>query len=239
MLPELARDLADAVFPRACVHCAGAVAQSRFRWLCGSCAERLFAVREPCCMRCGMPFEGIVEGARTCPNCLELKPAFSAGRTLMLFREAGASLVHELKYHQGRYVLEDVRRLCLSTPWLRDWLGEARLVPVPLFPVRERERGYNQSRLLAEVFARAAGGGEVEELLARVKHTRSQTELSKAQRRRNVARAFDLRPGAQVGPRSYVLVDDVFTTGSTLHACARVLTKAGAVQVRVMTLAHG
>jgi ComF family protein len=114
-------------------------------------------------------------------------------------------------------------------------------VPVPLHSRRARDRGYNQAQLLAEALARAAGGTtRVEMLLRRVVDTQSQTEFNRRDRMANLKNAFALAEGAALIPAlHYILVDDVFTTGSTLNSCARTLRRAGALKVDVVTFGHG
>jgi len=115
------------------------------------------------------------------------------------------------------------------------------LVPVPLHARKLRERGYNQAELLARAFARAAGGStRVELLLQRTRDTPSQTAFDRETRRANLKNAFAPAPRARITPdQPYLLVDDVFTTGSTLNACARALRAAGCLNLRVVTFGHG
>jgi ComF family protein len=130
-----------------------------------------------------------------------------------------------------------------ATPGYPDYLRGAVLVPVPLHPRKLRERGYNQSRLLAECCVAAAGkvgGVRIEELLRRRVDTESQTHFDRATRQRNLKNAFALASRVAINPaQRYLLVDDVFTTGSTLNACAAVLRRAGCVSVDVVTFGHG
>jgi competence protein ComFC len=119
-------------------------------------------------------------------------------------------------------------------------LEEAVLVPVPLHPRKERERGYNQSALIAESIAGRFEGVRLEALLERVIDTRSQTQFNRQERYRNLRNAFSLVKKRAIDPsQRYIIVDDVFTTGSTLNACAATLRKAGAKRVDVLTLGHG
>ena len=192
-----------------------------------------------CCALCGMPFEGVVSTTtRVCAECAALNPQWTAGKTLLKFDGPAIALVHAIKYSGAKRMLEDVRTLLLRRPDILDMLRGATLVPVPLYPARERERGYNQSEWLARLFAREAGCG-VRNLLIRTRDTGTQTLLSMDERRKNVRGAFAPRPNASIRPgRKYVLVDDVITTGSTLAACATALVKAGADEPAVLTLAH-
>ena len=240
------RGVSDVLFPPSCVHCRGlvdseAAAEDGYRYLCRDCVALLDFVRPPHCTTCGHPFYGVVEGERTCPHCQGLGPVFSTGRTAVLFKGPARSLVIELKYHRGLHVLGDMERVFQGSPTVLEAVRDRVLVPVPLHPRKARERGYNQAALLALRIARAAGGGtSVRELLRRVVDTETQTAFDRKTRLGNLKNAFALAPGGDINPAlGYTLVDDVFTTGSTLNACARALRRAGAVNIDVVTFGHG
>jgi ComF family protein len=112
------------------------------------------------------------------------------------------------------------------------------LVPVPLHPRRLRERGFNQSALLAHEIARRAGKAACPDALVRRRDTVPQAGLSAAARRRNVREAFAVNHKASVAARTVTLVDDVVTTGATALACARRLEEAGAREIRLLTVAR-
>ena len=240
---EFLRGLSDVVFPPSCVHCRAIVETENhaFRHLCARCAAQLDFVRPPHCVTCGHPFYGVVEGERICPHCEGLDPAFREGRTAVLFKGPARALVIELKYHRGLHVLEDMAEILRRAPHLMAHVRGATLVPVPLHARKARERGYNQAELLAESLARAAGGGtRVEPLLRRVVDTRTQTAFDRRTRMANLKNAFALTGGAALNPAlHYILIDDVFTTGSTLNACARSLRRGGGVNIDVVTFGHG
>ena len=240
-LQEFGRGLVDAVFPPGCVHCGGLVEGGRLRHICEKCAPLITRVAAPHCTTCGHPFYGVLEGERVCPHCQGLGPAFREGRTAVLFKGPARALVIELKYHKGLHVLADLGEIFRRVPWLLEHLRGATLVPVPLHPRKERKRGYNQAALLAEVLARAAGGAtRVEPVLRRVSYAVSQTHFNRKARQENLKNAFALARGAVLNPEvRYLLVDDVFTTGSTLNACARVLRRAGCLNLDVVTFGHG
>ncbi len=212
-----------------------------FRHLCAGCAAQIVYVRPPHCETCGHPFYGIVEGERMCPHCQGLAPAFREGRTAVLLRGPARALVHELKYHRGLHVLADIETILRRSPHVLELVRGATLVPVPLHPRKQRERTYNQSELLAQSLIRVAGGGtRIASLLRRTTDTATQTHHDRRARQLNLKNAFALAGGAIISPAaSYVLVDDVFTTGSTLNGCARVLRRAGGVNLAVITFGHG
>jgi competence protein ComFC len=201
----------------------------------------LQVVRPPHCPTCGHPYFGEIEEGRMCPHCETLVPHFGEGKTAVLLQGAGRSLVHALKYHQGLHVLEDITAIMRATPGYAEWVRGAVLVPVPLHPRKQRERHYNQSLLLAQCCVQATDGqAEVKELLCRVVDTESQTHYDRETRQENLKNAFALAPAATINPaQRYVLVDDVFTTGSTLNSCATALRRGGALILDVVTFGHG
>lgn len=247
VLGRLVRGVSDVVFPPSCVHCRAVVEtetageKNAFRHLCARCVAQVEFVRPPHCVTCGHPFYGVVEGERICVKCDGLEPAFNEGRTAVLFKGPARALVLELKYHRGLHVLADMEEIFRRATHVRERVRGGVLVPVPLHARKARERGYNQAVLLAETLARAAGGGtRVETVLARVVDTQTQTAFDRRTRMANLKNAFALAPGADLNPAlHYFLVDDVFTTGSTLNSCARTLRRAGALNVEVITFGHG
>lgn len=247
-LGQLARGLGDVVFPPGCVMCRGLVDDvttdyrtDGFRHLCARCVRQIDYVTPPHCATCGHPFYGDVVGERMCPHCEGLAPAYREGRTAVLLKGPARALVLELKYHRGLFVLGDMGEIFRRSPHVLEVARGAVLVPVPLHPRKERERGYNQSVLLAGALARVAGGGaRVVPLLRRTTDTVSQTHHDRRARRANLKNAFALARGAELNPdQHHVLVDDVFTTGSTLNSCALVLRRAGCLNLDVITFGHG
>jgi ComF family protein len=260
-LSRLMRGVSDVVFPPSCVDCRGLVEReqaeanvganageavgsaglSGFRHLCAKCAGQLDFVQPPHCTTCGSPFYGEVEGERVCPHCEGLHPAFREGRTAVLFKGPARALVIELKYHRGLHVLADMEEIFRRATHVCELARGAVVVPVPLHARKLRERGYNQAALLAEILARVAGGGaRVEQALRRVEDTATQTAFDRRTRMANLKNAFALARGATINPDlHYVLVDDVFTTGSTLNSCARSLRGAGGRNLDVITFGHG
>lgn len=238
---EIAQRLSEVAFPPVCLGCAGLVENSEYRHVCAKCAKQLDFVKAPACTVCGHPFYGELAGERMCPHCEGLHPAFREGRTAVLFKGPARALIHELKYHHALYALADIEQVFRRSQRVLDFVRGAILVPVPLHPRKERERGYNQSALIAACLARASGGTtRVESLLRRVADTVSQTAFDREARRANLKNAFALAGGAAINAaHHYILVDDVFTTGSTLNSCAGVLRRAGCMNLDVITFGHG
>jgi ComF family protein len=235
------RPFVDVAFPPGCVSCGALVENSGYRHLCADCGPKLDFVESPACMTCGHPFYGEVEGERMCPHCEGMQPAYREGRTAVLFKGPARALVHELKYHRGLHVLTDIAEIFRRSERVMQLITGASLVPVPLHARKKRERGYNQSELLAEALVKASGGtARIQPLLRRVVDTASQTGFDRKTRRANLKNAFALTLGALITPGHHtILVDDVFTTGSTLNSCAGVLRRAGCLNLDVVTFGHG
>jgi ComF family protein len=230
----------DVVFPRWCLGCGGLVETGPLEHLCERCLETVPFVRRPHCSGCGQPFFGEVAGLRRCPHCVELEPEFDEGRTGMMLEGVARQFVHELKYRQGRHLRKDLPKLLRLAPVVTEFVRGAVLVPVPLHPRRLRWRGFNQARWVAEALAAEGGAAGIQGLLVRVRDTQTQTRLDRAKRELNMKGAFALRSGSVVvSTVRYIIVDDVYTTGATLNACAEVLRKAGAEEVDVASLGHG
>ncbi len=232
----------DLVFPPTCVSCHGLVERdaSGFRHLCVSCRRRVVLVREPHCATCGYPFFGEKAENSACLHCELLRPVYGEGRTATLLQGPTRRLVHALKYEKGFHILRDIEAIARANRYFTSFLAGAVLVPVPLHARKERERGYNQAELLAKCLAGVAGSAGVERIVHRVVDTSTQTRLNRESRQENLKNAFALADARSLkATLRYVLVDDVFTTGATLNACARVLRRSGLTRVDVATLGHG
>lgn len=194
----------------------------------------------PWCAACGVPFPYPAGDGAVCGACAARPPVCSAVRSALVYAEHSRPMILSFK-HGGR-----TDALPAFGRWMARTGGDAvrgtdALIPVPLHPSRLRKRRFNQSLLLARAVSRAAGGVPVDaHLLARARRTPSQGGQGTKARKRNVAGAFAVRQAARgrVKGGVFTLIDDVHTTGATLDACARALLRAGAADVRALTLAR-
>lgn len=209
---------------------------------CGACWSRLPLLPKPWCPRCGHPLQAttsIHKPTSVCPLCPQLHPRVERARSVCWVPHATSSpLLAALKY-QGWSAMADgmALRMARSRSELLDGIVEPVFIPVPLAPGRWRERGFNQSELLARGLALRTAGEVRTDVLMRVRETGSQTQLTPGERLVNVYSAFAVPEPrfAGIRGRSLVLVDDVITTGATLNACAGALLDGGASHIRYWT----
>jgi ComF family protein len=236
----------QALFPTFCRLCGAPVLESPVPWICGGCWEKVRWLTGPVCPRCGFPFpspEALTHSpGHLCGDCREKAPPFSQARAAGAHEGALREAIHLLKYGRkhslgkklGRFLIPPAEGLCLLVPPASPEV----VVPVPLHPSRLRNRGFNQSLLLADAVSRWLNVPLDYVALERVRATRPQVELTPAERKANIRGAFAVRRPAGVEGRKVLLVDDVFTTGATVSECARMLGKAGATEVLVLTLSR-
>lgn len=237
-----AEALLDIFIPRICLATGGEPDDPRYRFLSEKDRKSFVEIGENCCDACGAPFEGEKLVREKCAYCNGREFHFGRSRSVVCFTQSARKFVHAVKYDNFRAAIADMARVAAeSAPFCAHICG-ATLVPVPLFPSRKWERGFNQSKVFAEELARRVPDVRCEDLLARTRKTLSQTKLRADERERNVRGAFavpeKLREKISAKTR-YVVIDDVFTTGSTLSDCARALKRAGARNVDAATFAHG
>jgi ComF family protein len=229
--------LVGLVFPRNCRLCAAPLAEDEPGVVCGNCLATVKFIEPPFCHRCALPFAGAIEGPFNCGYCADLE--FRFDRNVSACRADGVVLecIHRFKYQRELYFQPHLAAWLIGAARQRiDWTAVDAIVPVPLHPRKQRHREFNQAALLARSLGRAVAKPVWTRHLRRVKDTESQTKLNADERAANLRGAFVARRPAALAGRRLVLVDDVFTTGATLDSCAKVLRRAGAVQVIALTV---
>jgi ComF family protein len=233
--------LLDLVFPPFCPVCRAPLAEDRHGLLCAPCWEALERIGPPWCRTCGLPLGAFAGGADThlCGACRLRPPVFTYARAGARYGDTVREALHALKFKGRRGLVAPLADLVVEAVGARLPTGRPDLlVPVPLHPRRQRERGFNQASLLAHRIGQAWNLPVRDDVLDRVVATLSQTALESEARRSNVRNAFRLRRAEAVAGRHPVLVDDVMTTGATVSECALALKAGGAATVGVLTVAR-
>ena len=227
-------------YPEVCQLCGNARATPAEGFVCARCRAQVRFIDPPFCERCGTPYQGQITNVFECAKCRDSALDFSFARSSVIAREGVLDIIHRYKYN---------RALCFE-PFLADLLlsravpvlATAKwdlIVPVPLHHTRLREREFNQAERLARHLGAATGIPVETRLLRRLLPTQTQTVLGRPERIANVRRAFAIRRGKTLDGQRIILLDDVFTTGATTSACAKVLKSAGSGEVCVWTVARG
>lgn len=222
------------LFPSYCILCDSPLREDE-RIVCKSCWTRLEIISDRFCQRCGCPLRS---GGTICNSCLKGGYYFSFNRSLGPFDQRYQTLIHSLKYERMTSLATGLGEKLLFLLRVEPRFVSAQgIVPVPLHPTKLRERGYNQSLLLAQEVSKRRGLPLIDDGLLRVKRTKSQTKLTLEERVENVRGAFKVVSREKIEGKRLILVDDVFTTGSTLNSCAEALMEAGAREIYGLTLA--
>ncbi len=221
---RLAASLLDLVFPPQCHLCK--VSLSHGKAICDTCLTDLPRIDESYCMRCSEPFEGEFSENPICPNCHKLTFTFLYAKAALKNSELTRKLIIDYKYGKQRH-LAKVLATCCAEVIMNDSrfnsLPDPILIPVPLHWRRKLMRGFNQAELLTNEISKLTGIPS-SPMIQRTRYTTTQTRLSRKQRMQNLKDAFTIKPNSRP-IRTAILIDDVFTTGSTSEACASTLKK--------------
>lgn len=227
----------DAVIPPRCLGCESIVETQGV--LCADCWSRATFLAPPWCAVCGLPFPFDPGAGFLCADCIRARPPFARARAALAYDDGSRGMILAFK-HADR-----TDAATAFAAWMRraaaDLVADAEIiVPVPLHWTRLFRRRYNQAALLAHALGRDAAAEVVPDALVRTRRTPSQGTQSREGRFRNVQGAFAIHPHRRdlIAGRRVLLVDDVMTVGATASACARVLVRAGAPAVDVLTLAR-
>jgi competence protein ComFC len=228
------------VYPEVCQLCRTARATPAEGFVCCGCRSKVKFVERPFCERCGRPYQGEITGTFECPNCRGRDLHFMHARSAVIACDTMLDVIHRYKYSRALWFEPFLAELLIGVakPELAAEKWDL-IVPVPLYPARQREREFNQAERLAKRLGAATEIPVNKRLLRRVRPTCTQTVLSRPEREENMRNAFGMRRGHDLAGERVVLVDDVLTTGATTSACAKVLRAAGAGDVCVWTVARG
>jgi ComF family protein len=250
----VAESLFATLFPSDCRFCGAPLVNISRLPVCKACLSEIHVIEGGVCSVCGerllTPFalgQGTGDGTdkteeARCGLCRKLAPPFVKAVAYGSYDGSLRELIHLLKYEQVRPAAVVLGRLLAEAVSGLELFGIERpvVVPVPLHARKLRQRGFNQSELIAQEFIKLASGKMTLQcgVLQRRRETKSQIGLTRHQRRENIRGAFIIARPQEIIGREVLLVDDVFTTGTTVSECSRVLLRAGAAKVFVATVAR-
>ena len=225
----------DLVFPRRCVVCDRPIDRRR-AGVCTTCVNKIIYIKDPYCMKCGKQLKD--ENEEFCEDCRKRKHVFVQGVALYDYGSMSDS-IYRFKYigrqEYGEFYGYDMYRK--KGKWLRAIKPDA-LIPVPIHSSRKRSRGYNQAQLIAEALSTCSGIPVCNTLIARTRKTKPQKNLTEQERQNNLKKAFKILQN-DVKLDTIVIIDDVYTTGSTIDAMTEVLHRAGVAKIYFLALTIG
>lgn len=224
----------DVIFPRHCPVCHEILKNTKWM-ICPECRKEIRPIREPYCRKCGKPVE---ESQECCADCSGTKRYFTEGRGIFPYNHTWKKSILKYKYSGCREYGDFYGRMLwiFGKRDIRRWRPDM-IVPVPMHPAKLRVRGFNQSEYIGNRLSELSGIPVNCHLIKKTRRTASQKKLNASQRRRNLREAFEVQE--QVDGRRILLVDDVFTTGSTMDAMAQALRERGASGIFFLTVCIG
>lgn len=230
----------DLVYPRGiyCILCGKAISKAQHNSLCSSCKDKIRWIHSPTCQKCGKPLEPLYV-PHYCPDCLQVHHFFTKGFSCVEYEGEVKNLIYRFKYKEERYLayamaqmmVQQLKRYKLETVDV--------VVPMPLYKKKERQRGFNQAYLLAKYIGKALNWQVDHQNLIRIKDTLPQNRLSPKERQKNLAGAFSIVSKEAFQGKSILLIDDIYTTGSTVDECSKELLKCKPHAIFVISFATG
>ena len=221
------------LYPQTCCFC-GKVSKNN---ICSKCAKKVTYIQEPICKKCGKPIR--YEEKEYCGDCVEKNLWYEQGRSVWLHTGNVPWSIYQFKYHNrriyGKFYAKELFRLYGEL--IRKWKIDV-IIPIPLYSKRRRKRGFNQSEIIAKQLGKLMNIPVNGKAVVRVHNTKPQKELSHKERKKNLKDAFRVTRYWK-GQKRVLLIDDIYTTGSTIDSVAKVLKEKGAYKVWFLTISIG
>jgi len=231
MLNTILKSALNIIIPPACHICGGAADD----YICANCKQGINFILGAVCTICGLPFISKESSPHMCGECIKKKPRFSMARSIAEYNGVLLDAIHRFKYNAKTSLAKPLALLMAEKLPLNSYNV---IVPVPLHKKRLKERGFNQSLLLAKEISRKQNVPVDYLNLKRLRYTEPQINLKGEERLKNIKDAFAVENARVFKNQKILLIDDVYTTGATVVECSKVLKKAGAKGVFVLTLAR-
>lgn len=231
------------LYPAQCRACDTPLGLEPVPYFCNACWAQMQFVEPPWCEMCGTPlrsaFSSDADGSEVCDACAKAPPRYGKLRTIAFYEAALQEAIHLFKFEKRTGLAKPLIQLMLAhlpdDCRIEDYHF---ILPIPIHKKRLRERGFNQSRLLAEGIAKAKGVPIATDIFVRHKNTKAQSSLAGRERQENITDAFELRKPDAIFGKRLLLIDDVFTTGATIREAVKELWNADPGEIDVLTLAR-
>lgn len=237
IISNILHHLSVVLFPPKCIKCNKII--DSYGNLCSNCWSSIEFITDPMCKICGVPFEFDMDIDLICGQCAGTKQFFDHAISIFKYDENSKNLIYKFKYNDKTYLSKYFAKWIYKN--IHTSINDYQyIVPVPLHRKRMRKRFYNQSSLIASYLAKLSKKTFLPNLLIKNRYDVPQTSLTKKQRLKNVKSSFAINPKLQskIEGTKILLIDDVYTTGSTLNECSKILKKNGCNQITAVTLAR-
>jgi len=244
MIEYITEGLFNFVFPLDCQICEKPIRESKGYSICEDCLQTIELIEHPYCIKCGKPllltdfFKQNREAL--CLDCKRKKYSFEFSRSVGIYSKVLKKCIHLFKYYREKKLARPLGKLMVDYLLKNDEFKKRidLIIPVPLHKNDLKNRGFNQSFLLGKVIGDYFSVPVQEKVLVKKKFTPYQVNLSKKEREKNILKAFSVERPEKIKGKNILILDDVFTTGSTVEECAKELMKARANNICVLTLAR-
>ena len=239
MFKKFLNGLSSLIYPPNCLTCKKYLTNQNPREiLCTDCQNKIQFNKMPFCPKCSR-YLGSQFNCTKCAVCTENPPLFDFAWGACIYNDHLRKLIHTFKYKQKTSLRRPFTQKMIEFIQLHnfDIAQFDYIIPIPLFPTRQRERGYNQAYLLAQLISQHFNIPLAAKSLKRIHHTETQTHFSQKERWTNTLDAFKIHHSAKINDKNILLVDDLLTTGATTSEASRILKQNGALTVGVLTLA--
>lgn len=224
----------DFVIPNRCLSCADYIDSEHN--LCSKCWGKINFISKPYCVKCGSPIEINLNIDVTCLECINLPPKFTLSRSLCKFDDNVKKIIHNFKYYDKTSISKFFAKLIFNL-YAHDFQNADLIIPVPMHKIKRILRRYNQSQILAFEIGKIFNKHVLNNVLIKIKNTKSQSLLSKKERKSNLKNSIIIKNPELIKGKSIILVDDVITTGTTIDYCCKLLKMAGVKKIYVCSIA--
>lgn len=228
------------IYPRNiyCILCGEAIEKTQSYSLCTSCREKIKFIDNNTCQKCGKPLDETYLPSQ-CPDCIKTNHYYTKGFSCVEYDEHIKGIVHKLKYKNGRYLAYHMAEMMIDKLQKQGLEDIDLIVPTPLHKRRKRERGFNQAYLLAKYIGKGMDWNVDRKNLIKIEETQSQNQLSRDERKNNLKDVFYAVSKDVFKDKKILIIDDVYTTGSTMDACSKEILKAKPRDIFVISFATG
>ncbi len=232
------RSLLRILYPAACILCRLPLLLEE-TYLCSLCAQKIKPIQAPKCIRCAHPLPPYGIYKSLCSSCRSERAYYHRGFALVPYEEPVKKVFHQIKFQKKIWLLKIFTEMLREVPNSIEFKNYDVMIPVPLDRKRRRERGFNQASVIAQMLKRSSRKNSIKVWdLLRKRNTLPQSQLRREERLHHLKGAFSLKKRGSVRGKQVLLVDDIFTTGSTINECAKILKQDGAERVDFFAIAR-